>query len=187
MMNTYIYKTGLLLIITCFIVCGLSYAQDNDSQTISLFAQPKIAEEFIEPEPEELQRMTVQVNEEIFRTDAIKKGDKIRFDLFSERSIEANVIRSGTDVLGTTSINASIPGEVPGTLIITHHDDRFFATVNLYEEDRLFYIKSDPKTGDHFLIEMDKSAMEPFECGGVLMDPETEVDGDLKMELEVID
>jgi len=184
-MNT--YKNSLLIITLCFIVCNVSYAQDDNSQAISLFTQPKIVDEYVEPGQEELRRMAVQVNEEVFRPDAINKGDRILVDLFSERTLEGQVIRAGTDVLGTTSIQAKIPGEVPGTLIITHHDQRLFATLNLYEEDKLFHIKSDPETGGHFLAEMDKSAMQPLECGGVILEPEQEVNRDYRREIEVID
>ncbi len=182
-----IYKASLLLISLSFVICHGLFAQENDSQAISLFAQPKLVDEYVEPGQEELRRMAVQVNEEIFRPDAINKGDQILVDLFSERTIEGLITRAGTDVLGTTSIQARIPGEVPGTLIITHHGNRLFATLNLYEEDKLFHIKSDPETGAHFLAEMDKSAMEPLKCGGVIMEPIPELEKDLEHEIEVID
>lgn len=146
----------------------MSYSQtETSSKTISLFAKNKsVSIQTLEPkQSDEISRMPIQINQEVFQKNNVRIGDQLHIDLFSGAETEATVSRLSVDVAGTISIIARMDSQNRGTVILTHKDERLFATVHLYDQNRLFRVLSDPITGQHMLIEMDKNAMNQLECG----------------------
>jgi hypothetical protein len=169
----------LFLLVATSIFINLAFSQSIFSQnTVTLFELSNEAQKQISDEPEIIQQQTIQLNEAIYQENAISEGDQIILPLFSSESIEAEVTRVSTDVMGTTSITGKIPGEIPGHVIITYKGRRLFGTLHLFDQHRYFNIKSDSKLAEHYLVEKDIEAMEPFECGGAIIvsdDRESEI------------
>ena len=166
-------KKRLHIILIQFLLFSynFAFAQTFDSnQTFNLFSESNESFKSLPVGDEDIQRMTIRINNEIMKPGVVSRGDKLLIELFSGESLEASVTRVDQNIMGTTNIIGRISSEVfPGSIIITFDkDDRLFATVNMYDENRLFEIKSDPVREEHYLVEKDKEAMEPMECGGVI-------------------
>lgn len=164
-------KIRYLILLVLVFLSDQSFSQtDGSAETFSLFTKSTELQKSLPTGDEEIQRTNIQINQEIMQPSVVSRGDRLFIELFSEESFEATVTRVDQNVMGITSIIGQIPSKVfPGNIIITFDkDNRLFATVNLFDENRLFEVKSDPLQNEHYLVEKDKKAMKPMECGGVI-------------------
>lgn len=164
-------RNNILITVFTFLFSQFSfilYAQtDSSVNHISLFSQTKSVSHDLQKADDELWRDAVEINEAIFTDRSVEAAEIIDVNLNRSESIRAKVLYVETDVAGTRTISAQISGEIPGSLILTHNGDRLFGTLHIYNQHRIFHIKSDPKMGDSYIAELDHSKLAPFECGGV--------------------
>lgn len=168
---------GTLSIAVFLITVNLAFSQSSTTpeKIVALFeltTENQQMKTISVPDSVIIQKQSIELNEAIYQENAISERDQIVLPLFSGETIEAEVTRVSTNVMGTTSITGKIPGEIPGHVIITYKDKRLFGTLHLFDQHRYFNIKSDSKTSDHYLVEKDTDAMEPFECGGAITVPD---------------
>lgn len=168
----YILRASLFVILFLLTtITVIAQSADNSNKTIALFnfaTENQQMQAISVPDSVIVQKQSIELNKAIYQENAIAEGSIIVLPLFSGESIEAEVTRVSTNVMGTTSITGKIPGEIPGNVIITYKDKRLFGTLHLYDQHRHFNIKSDSKTAEHYLAEKDIEAMEPFQCGGAI-------------------
>jgi|GEM_PF-3127023 len=168
----YIRRTTIFVILFLLtVISAIAQSTAASNKTIALFDLTPTTQKMQAISVSDsviIQKQSIELNEAIYQENAISEGDQIVLPLFSGESIEVEITRVSTNVMGTTSITGKISGEIPGNIIITYKDRRLFGTLHLYDQHRHFNIKSDPKTAEHYLVEKDIEAMEPFECGGAI-------------------
>jgi len=84
----------------------------------------------------------------------LKQGDELVISLFDGVAVTSSVDRVSTDVSGTTTIRARMPGSPLGHAIISTHAGRSLGTVLLPEKNMAFTLLRQPGEADHLLLDV---------------------------------
>ncbi len=117
----------------------------------------------------------IQVNDAIKGTDVLDKGDQILLNLFEDARYTAEVRRVSVNVNGTVTLMAGME-EKEGYVLISTTGNRTLGSIFLPSVNSYYEIISDPKTLDHFLIEMDSRDRDIIESGPPLIPEDDEGD-----------
>ncbi len=99
------------------------------------------------------------------------KGDRLLLNLFDDREYTAVIDRIEVNINGTLAIRARLEGYVNSCFIISTTQGRSLGEVEIPEKGERYIITSDPESGIHYLMEMDKREMNYLQNSPALIPP----------------
>jgi hypothetical protein len=111
---------------------------------------------------------SVEVNDKLFLQGVVSGGDVIALNIF-DFDHTGEVVRVNNNIEGTISITLKINNSESDFAVISKNSDRISANFSLPGSDTAYQIISDEKSGQHYVVEMDKKDTGALENGPVLI------------------
>ncbi len=102
----------------------------------------------------------VELGDEATGRHPISTGDPLLLNLFPDFQLDASVEQHHTNVNGSVVIRAAIKQPSRGHLLMSTTRGRSLATIMIEDGNIIYRITSNPETGDHYILQMDKHLMD---------------------------
>lgn len=111
---------------------------------------------------------SVEVNDKLFLQGVVSGGDVIELNIFDSEH-KGQVVRINDNIEGTVTITLKINNSESDFAVISKNSDRISANISLPGSDNAYQIISDDKTGQHYVVEIDKKDTGELESRDVLI------------------
>lgn len=105
---------------------------------------------------------------------SLKKGDSYTFPMGETDSLKLRVRQARTMMPGVFSISADIVNEETGLATLVIKEDKISGSLDIYDENKLYYVRFDSAGNSYYLEEMDKSDLDSKEGSVPLETPENQ-------------
>lgn len=105
---------------------------------------------------------------------SLKKGDSFTFPMSETDSLELRVRQARTMMPGVFSVSADIVNEETGLATLVVKEGRVSGSMDIYDENKLYYVRYDSTGNSYYLEEMDKSDLDTKEGSVPLETPENQ-------------
>jgi len=124
--------------------------KDAASDVLKFFDHADAVERFVE----------VELGDGATGRHPVSAGDPLLLNLFPDMQLESSIERHYTNVDGSAVVRAAIKHPVQGHLLMSTTGGRSLATIMVGDSNIIYRITSHPKTGVHYLFQMNKDLME---------------------------
>ncbi len=107
-----------------------------------------------QPDYDILRYREVTITSDLTTMDKVRKDDVLILNLFDDTQYRARIDRVSMNINNTVTIRARINNYALGYIILSTTDDLSMATIKIPENEEFYLVKSDPKTRQHYILDI---------------------------------